>query len=46
MVSNGAFYDDPGAEHYYARNNPERTERNAIRQLRSLGYEVTLKRTA
>lgn len=38
MVSNGAFYDDPGAEHYYARNNPERTERNAIRQLRSLSH--------
>lgn len=45
MASTGAYYDDPGPD-YYARHNPERAERNAIHQLRSLGYEVTLKRTA
>ena len=45
MISTGAYYTDPGPD-YYARHQPERTERNAIRQLQSLGYEVTLKRTA
>jgi len=45
MISTGAYYTEPGPD-YYARHNPERTERNAIRQLQSLGYEVTLKRTA
>ena len=45
MITTGAYYTEAGPD-YYLRHNPERTERNAIRQLRALGYEVTLKRTA
>jgi transposase len=45
MITNGTYYIDAGAD-YYTGHNPERTERNAIRQLQSLGYQVTLQRTA
>ncbi len=45
MITTGAYYTEAGPD-YYLRHHPERTERNAIRQLRALGYEVTLKRTA
>lgn len=45
MITTGSYYTELGFD-YYTKRNPERTERNAIRQLQSLGYEVTLKRTA
>lgn len=41
MITNGEFYDDPGAD-YYTRIKPERTKSRAIDQLRKLGYDVTL----
>ena len=45
MAHTGALYDDPGAD-YYTRHNPERARRNAVNQLRQLGYQVTLTPTA
>lgn len=41
MAHTGALYDDLGADHY-ARIEPIRTKRHAIRQLEQLGYTVTL----
>ena len=41
MLTNGAFYRDPGAD-YYTRHQPGRTKTRAIKQLETLGYKVTL----
>jgi len=41
MITNGALYDDPGAD-YFTRLNPDRARTRAIHQLESLGYRVTL----
>lgn len=41
MAHTGALYNDLGADHY-ARIEPIRTKRRAIRQLEQLGYTVTL----
>ena len=37
MLTNGAFYRDPGADYYTARH-PARTKARAIDQLETLGY--------
>lgn len=41
MLSNGAFYRDPGPD-YYTRHQPAKTKHRAIKQLETLGYKVTL----
>ena len=41
MLTNGAFYCDPGAD-YYTRHQPGKTKAKAIKQLENLGYKVTL----
>lgn len=41
MLRNGEVYADPGAD-YYARLDPQRATNRALRQLRELGYEVTI----
>lgn len=41
MLANGECYTDPGAD-YYTRINPTRAKNNAIKQLTSLGYDVTI----
>jgi transposase len=41
MLSNGAFYDDPGAD-FFTRLHPERATQRAVDQLRRMGYTVTL----
>ena len=41
MITNGAFYNDPGGD-YYTRLNPDRARSRAVDQLRKLGYTVTL----
>lgn len=41
MLAHGECYTDPGADHY-ARLNPTRAKNNAIKQLNSLGYHVTI----
>ncbi|GAA1970517.1 IS110 family transposase [Microbacterium deminutum] len=41
MLRNGEEYADPGAD-FYARTDPDRAKNNAIRQLRNLGYTVTI----
>ena len=41
MGTNGVLYDDLGAD-YYTRLNPDRARTRAVRQLESLGYQVTL----
>jgi transposase len=41
MATTNTDYQDLGAD-FYEQRDPERTKRNALRQLRSLGYDVTL----
>jgi transposase len=41
MLTNGAFYRDPGAD-YYTRHHPGHTKAKAIKQLQALGYKVSL----
>lgn len=41
MFTTGDFYHDLGAD-YYTRRKPERHKNRAIRQLREMGYDVTL----
>jgi transposase len=41
MLANGECYAEPGADHY-TRTNPSRAKNNAIKQLNSLGYDVTI----
>ncbi|MHC6219186.1 IS110 family RNA-guided transposase [Arthrobacter sp. MMS24-S77] len=41
MLANGECYNEPGADHF-TRINPTRAKNNAIKQLTSLGYDVTL----
>jgi transposase len=42
LLTTGALYDDPGAA-ALCKNNHEQRRRRAIRQLESLGYQVTVK---
>ena len=41
MLCNGAFYRDPGPD-YYTRHQPAKAKNRAIKQLKALGYHVTL----
>lgn len=41
MLTTGELYDEPGPD-WYARRDPERAKRHALRQLESLGYDVTI----
>ncbi|MCZ9885149.1 transposase, partial [Arthrobacter sp. B2a2-09] len=41
MLANGECYTDPGAD-YFTRINPTKAKNNAIKQLTSLGYNVTI----
>lgn len=41
MLRNGEAYNDPGPD-YYSRHDPQRATNRAVRQLESLGYEVTI----
>jgi transposase len=45
MLTNGEFYQDPGAN-YYLKHNPARRARRALQELTSLGYQVTLTKAA
>jgi transposase len=41
MLTDGAFYRDPGAD-YFNHQVPAKTKARAIQQLQALGYRVTL----
>lgn len=41
MLTNGAFYREPGAE-YFSQRQPGQTKARALAQLKALGYEVTI----
>jgi hypothetical protein len=41
MLTNGAFYRDPGPD-YYAAHHPGKAKTKAIKKLERLGYKVTL----
>jgi transposase len=41
MLANGEVYTDPGPDYYLTRD-PEQTRSRAVRQLKTLGYEVSL----
>jgi transposase len=45
MLTNAAFYDDPGGD-FYARLDPERGKRRAVDQLQRMGFAVTLEPVA
>ena len=42
MAHTGALYDDPGADYYHIRRDPDRLKTRALSQLQQLGYDVTL----
>ncbi|MFF1252654.1 IS110 family transposase [Pseudarthrobacter sp. NPDC058329] len=41
MLANGEIYIDPGPD-YYLRRDPDKARNRAVRQLKTLGYEVSL----
>lgn len=41
MLANGEIYTDLGVG-YYFRRNPDKARNRAVRQLKTLGYEVSL----
>lgn len=41
MLVNGEVYQDPGAD-YYLKRDPQQAKARALRQLESLGFDVTL----
>jgi transposase len=41
MLVNGEVYQDPGAD-YYLKRDPQQAKARALRQLKSLGFDVTL----
>ena len=41
MLTNGEVFTDPGAD-YYLKRDPEQARSRAVRQLKTLGYEVSL----
>ena len=41
MLTNGEIYTDPGADHYL-RRDPDKARSRAVRQPKTLGYEVSL----
>ncbi|MBT2588355.1 IS110 family transposase [Arthrobacter sp. ISL-95] len=41
MLANGEIYTDLGAD-YYLRRDPDKARNRAVRQLKTLGYEVSL----
>jgi hypothetical protein len=41
MLTNGEVYADPGAD-YYLKRDPEQARSRAVRQLKTLGYDVSL----
>ena len=41
MLSTGTYYQDPGPD-YYSRHDPSKRAARAIRDLRALGYQVTV----
>lgn len=41
MLANGEIYTDPGPD-YYLRRDPDKARNRAVRQLKTLGYEVSL----
>ncbi|MET3810526.1 IS110 family transposase [Arthrobacter sp. UYEF3] len=41
MLVNGEVYQDPGAD-YYLKRDPQQAKAKALRQLKSLGFDVTL----
>ena len=45
MLANGEIYTDPGPD-YYLRRDPDKARNRAVRQLKTLGYEVSLTPTS
>jgi transposase len=41
MLTNGELYNDPGGD-YFTRQDPDRITRRLVRQLETLGHDVTL----
>ncbi len=41
MLTNGAFYREPGAD-YFSQRQPAQTKVRALAQLKALGYQVTI----
>jgi len=41
LMADGEIYQEPGPDHF-TRLNPDKAKSNAIKKLKSLGYDVTL----
>ena len=46
VLNDDTDYDDLGGDYFQRRTNPDRQRDRAIKELHSLGYEVTFKKTA
>ena len=42
LLSNGALYDDPGADYFERRNDPVREAKRLQRRIEALGFAVTI----
>jgi len=42
LLTNGALYEDPGAQYFERRHNPDIEAKRLQRKIEALGYEVTL----
>lgn len=42
LLTNGALYEDPGAQYFERRHNPDIEAKRLQRRIEALGYEVTL----
>lgn len=41
MITNGAFYGEPGGD-FYLKRNPDKAKQRALDQLKKMGFDVTL----
>jgi len=42
LLTNGALYDDPGADHFFLRHDPAVEARRLQKRIEALGFEVTI----
>jgi transposase len=46
LLTNGALYEDPGADYFERRNDPAREAKRLQRRIEALGFEVTIETKA
>ena len=46
LLTNGALYQDPGADYFERRHDPAVEAKRLARRIEALGFEVSLNQTA